>query len=89
MPRGKNTPPASRHRAPLRRGLRTGQTCMSCHSPRSPCPWPSSRVAQVSEPPREDRGVCTRGDSGSGPASGLSSRCSWGGGGQGLVGAPF
>jgi len=89
MLRGTSTPPASRHRAPLRQGLRTGQTCMSCRSPRSPCPWPSSRGAQVSEPPREARAVSTRSDLGSGLASGLSSQCSRGEGGQGLGGAPF
>lgn len=59
MPRGRSTPRASRHRGPLRQGLRTAQTCTSCHSPRSPCPWPSSRGAQVSGLPRRGRVVRT------------------------------
>lgn len=45
------TRPTSRHRAPRQQRLRTGPTCMSCHSPRSPCLWPSSPGVQVSEPP--------------------------------------
>ncbi|XP_058417824.1 serine/threonine-protein kinase LMTK1 isoform X1 [Diceros bicornis minor] len=49
MLRGKSTPPTSRRRAPRRRRrpLRTGPTCTSCRSPRSPSPWPSSQGAQV------------------------------------------
>jgi hypothetical protein len=31
---------------------RTGLMCMSCHSLRSPCPWPSSLAAQVRRPGR-------------------------------------
>ena len=51
MPRGKSTRPTSRHRAPRLQQLRTGRTSMSCHSLRSPCPWPSSPGAQVSDAP--------------------------------------
>ena len=51
MPRGKSTRPTSRHRAPRPQQLRTGPTCTSCRSPRSPCPWPSSPGAQVSDAP--------------------------------------
>lgn len=64
MPRGKSTRPTSRHRAPQLQRLRTGRTSMSCRSLRSPCPWPSSPGAQVSDapPPRgprwEARGWC-------------------------------
>lgn len=48
MRRGKSTPPTSRHRAPRRPPPRAGPTCTSCPSPRSRCPWPSSRGARVS-----------------------------------------
>lgn len=64
MPRGKSLRPTSRHRAPRRQRLPTGLTCMSSRSPRSPCPWPSSLGAQVSEPPGgagAARGQCSRG----------------------------
>ncbi|XP_059764309.1 serine/threonine-protein kinase LMTK1 isoform X2 [Balaenoptera ricei] len=50
MLRGKSTRPTSRHRAPRRQQLRTGPTCTSCHSPRSPCLWPSSPGVQAGNP---------------------------------------
>lgn len=83
MLRGKSTQQASRHRAPLPQGLRTGQTCMSCHSPRSPCPWPSSRGAQVSEPPSRPS-WCAEGATRASAAG-----APLGGGGKGLACAPF
>lgn len=50
MLRGKSMWPTSRSRAPRPQLRRTARMCMSCPSRRSPCPWPSSRVAQVSRP---------------------------------------
>lgn len=69
MLKGKSTQPASRPRAPQRPPRRTGLTCTSCRSPRSPCPWPSSPGVQVCESP----GAPVAGD---GCGSGLSSQCS-------------
>lgn len=48
MLRGTSMWPTFRSRAPRPQLRRTAQMCMSCPSRRSPCPWPSSRVAQVS-----------------------------------------
>lgn len=48
MLRGTNTRPTARPRAPQQWRCRTGLTCTSCHSLRSPCLWPSSQDAQVS-----------------------------------------
>lgn len=77
---GRSTPPTSRPRVPQRPPRRTGLTCTSCRSPRSPCPWPSSRGVQVCEP---------RGPGGSvGRGSGLSGQGSQGRGSQGLL-CPF
>lgn len=76
MPRGKSTRPTSRHRAPPQQRLRTGPTCTSCHSPRSPCLWPSSPGVQVSEPP-------------GGRRVWLGGQCSWGGEARGWRVPPF
>lgn len=51
MLKGTSTQPASRPRAPQRPPRRTGLTCTSCRSLRSPCPWPSSPGVQVCESP--------------------------------------
>lgn len=50
MLKGKSMWPTSRSRAPRLLLYRTAPMCMSCLSLRSPCPWLSSRVAQVSKP---------------------------------------
>lgn len=50
MLRGTSMWPTSRSRAPRLQLHRTARMCMSCPSRRSPCPWPSSQVAQVRGP---------------------------------------
>lgn len=48
MLKGMSMWPTSRSRAPRLQLHRPAPMCMSCPSPRSPYPWPSSRVAPVS-----------------------------------------
>lgn len=59
MQKGMSMWPTSRSRAPRLQLHRPVLMCTSCRSLRSPYPWLSSRVAQVSEP--VSLKVCTAG----------------------------